>query len=383
MNRTDLENELEPVVNRVLQSAVDRQLVKRFTPGYDAGTKDYKPSGFDSFGEYLSAVQKADKGRGEDTRLKALSEGTPSAGGFLVPIEYKAQLLAQGLEDSFFRKYATIIPMSTEEVHLPRIVDTTHASTVFGGCKAYWKGEAAALTESEPAFGSISLIAKKLTGYTLISNELLADAQPAAEVILSKLFGSTLAWYEEEAFINGLGAGQPLGILRSGALITVSAVGGQGANTILAENIFEMYSRLLPSSTKRAIWICSPDIKPQLYTMGLAVGAAGSIVYMPMGGLSAAPYDTLMGLPVVFSEHCPKLGTVGDIILADLSYYLIGDRTNGLRMDASMHVKFAEDQTAFRFTQRVDGMPWVDSPITPSNGGATLSPLICLNSTRT
>jgi HK97 family phage major capsid protein len=360
-----------------------KRLVNRFTPGHDAVTKYVKPSGFDSFGEYLSAVQKADKGRGEDARLKALNISEPSAGGWLVPVEYKTQLMAASLEDAFFWQRASVIPMSTDECHIPRIADTSHASNLFGGVTCYWKGEATALSESEPTFGSLTLSCKKLTGYTLISNELLADSQPAAETLLSKMFGGAMAWYLEDAFINGDGAGKPLGVMNSPALITVTAETGQGASTIVAENIFKMYSRLLPSSTKRAVWLASPDVKPQLYSMGIAVGAGGGIVYTPMGGLSAAPYDTLMGLPVIFTEKCPKLGTAGDLILADLSYYLIGDRTDGLRMDSTMHLKFAEDQTAFRFIQRVDGMPWLASPITPANGGDPLSAFICLNSTRT
>jgi HK97 family phage major capsid protein len=365
-----------------IESYKSKELVKRFTP-YSGNTKGYSPSNFEGFGDFLTHVQKADTGKGVSAKLKALNEGTASAGGWLVPIEYKTELMAASLEDAFFWQRATVIPMSTDEIHIPRIVSTSNVSNLFGGVTCYWKGEATAMSESEPSFGSLTLTSKKLSGYCLISNELLSDSQPAAEVLLTKMFGSAMNWWLEDAFINGDGAGKPLGIMNSPALITVTAESGQGADTIVAENIFKMYSRLLPSSTKRAVWLASPDVKPQLYSMGLAIGAGGGIVYMPMGGLSAAPYDTLMGLPVIFTEKCPKLGDAGDLILADLSYYLIGDRTNGLRMDSTMHLKFAEDETAFRFIQRVDGMPWLESPITPANGGDTLSAFCCLSGTRT
>jgi hypothetical protein len=40
--------------------------------------------------------------------------------------------------------------------------------------------------------------------------------------------------------------------------------------------------------------------------------------------------------------------------------------------------KFNQDVTAFRVIERLDGRPWLDAPITPQNGGATLSPFVQL-----
>jgi hypothetical protein len=41
--------------------------------------------------------------------------------------------------------------------------------------------------------------------------------------------------------------------------------------------------------------------------------------------------------------------------------------------------RFGNDQTAFRLIQRVDGRPWIQSAITPANGGSTLSPFVELS----
>jgi HK97 family phage major capsid protein len=93
-------------------------------------------------------------------------------------------------------------------------------------------------------------------------------------------------------------------------------------------------------------------------------------------GLTTTPPATLLGRPIYFTEKCKALGTAGDIILADLSYYLIGDRQK-LTMATSQHVRFTTDETAWRFVERVDGQPWVDAKFQPANG-STLSPFVTL-----
>jgi HK97 family phage major capsid protein len=357
-----------------------KKLVNRFTPGYDAGTT-FDKGNFKTFGEYLGAINKNSKGE-PDSRLKALSIGSPSGGGFTVPEGFRTELMMLAIDASVVRPRATHIPMTSDTIKIPMINDTDHTSSVYGGCVAQWKGEATALSETEPKFAQAVLSAKKLTGYTKLSAELLEDNAVSLGTVISMIFSKTLAFYEEAAFIGGDGAGKPLGILNSPALITVDAETGQGASTIVAENIFKMYARLLPGSTKNAVWLANPGVKPQLYSMGLAIGAAGSACYMPMGGLSAAPYDTLMGVPVLFSEHCPALGTAGDIILADLSYYVISDRSD-LRVDVSQHIAFDTDEVVYRFVHRLDAMPWISAPQTPAHGSGTLSPFLCVNSIRT
>ena len=85
-----------------------------------------------------------------------------------------------------------------------------------------------------------------------------------------------------------------------------------------------------------------------------------------------------MGRPVLTVEYCATLGTVGDIILADLGEFLLGDRTGGVQTQTSIHVKFIESETAFRFIWRVDGAPAWSSATTPLNGTATVSPFVTL-----
>ena len=127
-------------------------------------------------------------------------------------------------------------------------------------------------------------------------------------------------------------------------------------------------------------------LAPQTYTVpntggattaSNTVGTGGQVVYLPPGGLSATPYSTLYGREVVWTEYNATLGTTGDILLADLSQYMLVDK-NGVQAATSMHVAFLTDEMVFRITYRVDGKPMWSVPLTPFKRTNTKSPFVAL-----
>lgn len=307
----------------------------------------------------------------------------PADGGFLIPEELRSEILQVALETAVVRPRATVIPMSSLRVPIPMIDDTSHASSILGGVVGYWTEEAAGLTESQASFGRVVLDAKKLTAYAEVPNELLMDA-PAFEGFFSGTFPKAISWFEDVAFLTGTGVGEPLGYINSPVSVQVTAETSQPTGTIVWENIVKMYAQMLPTSLGRAVWIASIDTFPQLATMALSVGTGGGPVWIGnMGGTNGgadAPPLTILGRPVYFTEKVGPLGTTGDISFVDLSYYLIGDRME-MQSSSSEHYKFANDKTAYRVIERVDGKPWLQSPLTPKNGSsAKLSPVVQLAS---
>lgn len=306
----------------------------------------------------------------------------PGDGGFLIPEELRSEILQVALETAVVRPRATVIPMSSLRVPIPMIDDTSHASSILGGVVGYWTEEAAPLTESQASFGRVTLDAKKLTAYAEVPNELLMDA-PAFEGFFSGTFPKAISWFEDVAFLVGDGVGEPQGFINSPVSVQRAAEVGQTPTTIVWENLINMYSRMLPTSLGRAVWIASIDSFPQLATMALSVGTGGGPVWIGnmAGGTSGAdtPPISILGRPLYFTEKTGPLGTTGDINFVDLSYYLIGDRMQ-MQVSASEHYKFASDKTAYRVVSRLDGKPWLQSPLTPRNGGPTLSPVVQLAS---
>jgi len=193
----------------------------------------------------------------------------------------------------------------------------------------------------------------------------------ALEAFIRQAFVSEFGFLIDDAIYNGTGAGQPLGFLNSGSLVSVSKEAGQRAATVVAENLVKMYSRRFASMTNNYVWLYNQNIEPQLFTMSLAVGTGGIPVYMPPGGLSDAPYGRILGLPAIAVEQAAALGTVGDIVLANLPNGYILAEKGGIQSAMSIHVRFIYDEQVFRFVLRVDGQPVRASALTPYKGGAT------------
>ncbi len=309
----------------------------------------------------------------------AMSSTDPSLGGFLIPEEFRTQLMEVALDEAVVRPRATVIPMSTLRTSIPFVDVTSNATTVSGGIIGYWTEEGAALTASQPKFGRVALEAKKLTAYTEIPNELRQDSNPAAEAYARTAFPKAVAAFEDYAFLLGTGVGEPLGVFNAtnAAIVATAAESGQTSLTIVWENIIKMYARMLPEALNRAVWVVSNDTLPQLMTTALTVGVGGAPIGMANFDGTSGPVLSLLGRPVVVSQRVNKLGLQGDISFVDFSQYLIGDRM-AMSAELSTDYKFANDSTAFRFIERVDGRPWVQSAITPRNGGATLSPYVQL-----
>jgi HK97 family phage major capsid protein len=309
-----------------------------------------------------------------------LNETTPSDGGFLVQTDFSNDLLQDlvATDDLANRCRKIQISGNSNGIKLNGVDETSRASTRSGGIIGYWKDEAAQKTASKPKFRQIELTLHKLIGLCYATDELLADAV-ALEAFIRQAFVSEFSFLRNDAIIRGTGAGQPLGILNAGCLVTVAKEGGQLADTIVWENVVKMYARLFASSRPNAIWLINQEAEPQLMQMAMAVGTGGVPVYMPAGGASQSPYATLFGRPVVPCEQCAALGDAGDIIFADFGGYILAEK-GGIESAMSIHVKFDYDESVFRFVMRVDGQPVRASALTPYKGGSasTLSHFVTL-----
>lgn len=308
----------------------------------------------------------------------AFSSNTPADGGFLIPETLRSELLRVSLETAIVRPRARVIPMETLRVPFPAIDSTSNVSSVYGGIVGYWTEEGAALTASQAAFNRVILDAKKLTAYTEVPSELISDSLLSFQAFIDEIFPEALGFYEDIAFLKGSGVGEPLGMLNTSnpATLSITAETNQPADTLVWENVLKMYARMLPGSLNRAIWIVSPDVFVELATMALNVGTGGSAVWLTQG--TSGPVMSLLGRPVVMSEKTPGvLGDRGDINFVDPGMYLIGDRM-AMSAKSSTEYKFGNDLVAYRIIERVDGRPWLQSAITPQNGGPTMSAFIQL-----
>lgn len=350
-------------------------------PGTTKGT-----FGFRSLGDWAVAASRTSLGKQDQRIVNAPTtfgqEGVSSDGGFAVPPDFRANImkLIQAEEALLGRCDQQIT--SSNSLSLP--LDTTTPWQTSGGVIPAWLGEGGTLTQSKPNLAMLETKLNKLGALVPITDELLQDV-PALTSWLQTKVPEKFISFINDAIVNGNGVAKPQGLLNAGCKVTQAAVSGQGNGTIIYANITNMWARLYGRLRPDAVWLVNQDIEPQLQQMAFPA-AAGSAVfpaYMPPGGLSASPYGTLMGRPIVPIEACATVGTEGDIILTALPQYLVALKSDGMRSDVSIHLYFDTDHTAFRFVMRVGGQSYWPSAVTRAHGSNTLSPIVTLNSNRT
>jgi HK97 family phage major capsid protein len=338
--------------------------------------------GFQSIGDYARTVfnkgtRTADPRRAKvEEAMNAYASADNASAGFLIPEQFASEIRELSLEQEIISPRASIMTMSALTQVVPFVDETTHVGSVFGGMSFTWTPESGTISPSEAKFGRVRLIANKLTGAARIPNELWNDG-PGLSSFLMRAIPRGIGFVKDTAFITGNGAGQPLGVQNAAntALITVAKETNQAASTILVENILNMYARMLPQSLGTSVWLASPATFPQLMQLSISVGTGGAPVALV--DIHATPTMTLLGRPLILTEKVPTLSSAGDIGLYDFGFYLVGDRQD-LSIESSEHSRFMNDETELRAILRVDGRPWIQSPITPANSGDTLSPFVIL-----
>jgi HK97 family phage major capsid protein len=248
-----------------------------------------------------------------------------------------------------------------------------------GGMQVYHKGEAGEPTAAEPGYRQLvwSPIDKGIRGLYPVTEEESRIPEALGNDVMSA-WRDEITWTLDHDAFWGTGAGQWQGGMYSNCKLSVDAEDDQDAATIVTENILNMYSHAIPAHLPRYAWFCGMDCLPQLQTLVINVGTGGAPLWMPPSGLASAPNGTILGLPVIFTEHNAALGTAGDIVLACMNpffrVYDLGDVETAM----SVHVYFVSAQSLVRFMYWSDGQMMLENYITPATGSHYLSPFIYL-----
>ncbi len=307
------------------------------------------------------------------------STGVPSDGGFLVQKDFTTALMDKAMNAAKLAPKCRDITIGegADGLEAPYVDETSRATgSRWGGVRVYRRAEADTVTASKIKLGKWACDLEDLMAITYVTGRALRDASSLGAMI-SMAFEEEGAFVIDDEILRGSGAGQCLGILNSGVLVSQAKETGQTADTVVAENIIKMHSRLNARYISGAEWYINQELLPQLQTMSIAVGTGGQLVYTPPGGLNVAPYGTLLGLPVVPIEHASAPGDLGDITLMNLSQYIL-IKKGGMDAQQSMHVRFLYDEMCFRFMWRMNGQPKDKSALTPYKGNNTISPFVAL-----
>ncbi len=260
--------------------------------------------------------------------------------------------------------------MDVGVVEIDARTDKDHTTSVSGGLTVSRKAETSAAVASRMEFEKVTLHARGLFGVAYSTRELLTRTPRAFAAILSAGFRDQFASHLINERINGTGAGEFLGFMKSPCLATVAKESAQVADTIVTANILKMRARAW--GYQNAVWLANHDTIPQL---GQLQGGDNAHIYMP--SMREDIPDILLGRPIVFTEYMETLGDLGDIACCNFTQYLEGTLTP-LMGEESIHVRFLEHENTFKFWLENDGAPWWRAGLTPKKGAATLSPFVAL-----
>ena len=274
-----------------------------------------------------------------------LSEGTNTAGGFLVPEEFKMEVLRLSEIYGVLRKEARILPMTTDVVNLPAAGTT--------GQSAIWTSEASQIKQTDPNFRQVVLTVNKLAALPKVTNELLEDSSIDMISYLAELIGEAFAKEEDNQAFNG--SGSPFtGMLQATGAPTSPHTGGTGWSALSYQDLVnatgDVYSPVLANAKFYFHRTIIAHIRGLITTSGAPI----------FGGTANA----ILGYPLVPAEMAPA---AANVTVASTSYAIFGDVRKAVMLGerGSMRVKltdvgqvdsdnlFEKDMSALRAIERV------------------------------
>ena len=292
--------------------------------------------------EYKAAFWKQVRAKdGIPTEIRnALSEGTDTEGGYLVPDEFEHTLVQALSAENIVRSHAHVFTTTSGSHKIP--VVTTKGT-------AAWVDEGGAITESDDVFGQQLIGAHKVATLIKVSEELLNDSAFDLEAYFTTEFARRIGNAEEDAFLNGDGSGKPTGIFdeTGGAKTGITTA---TATAITADEIIDLFYSLDSVYRRNAIWVVNDST---IKTIRKLKDGNGQYLWQP--ALHEGTFDTLLGKRIFTSPYVPEIASgKKTVAFGDFSFYWIGDR-QGITF-RRLNERYAETgQVGFLASKRLDG----------------------------
>jgi len=274
-----------------------------------------------------------------------LIEGTNTAGGYIAPMFADGQANMQDMIIETMNDAQNFSPNATSFNIEGQVTIPTETST---GSAAWIAAEGDAYTESDPAFGQLTLTPHKAGTLTQISEELLQDAVVNLEAFVASNIGRKFALLLENAFVNGSGSGQPTGITDSATQPLVAS----STTEVTFEELMTLFYSVKESYRQNGSWLMATASVKALRNLKYS-GGTQAFIWEPSMALGSP--DTILGRPVVISDSCEAMTAANKpILFGDLSYYYIAYNA-GVSIQRLDELYAANGLIGIRGSLRVDG----------------------------
>lgn len=306
------------------------------------------------------------KGKGElgPNDRKTLSEGTDSAGGFLVPEDFQVELIKKMATLATIRSRARVATTGRDLAKWPKINYTTDDKYT-SGVRLTWTGESPSTSTvhrvTDPQFGLYSIPVHTAMASFPMSNDLVEDSAFDIIGISSDLLAEAFTLDENNAFINGNGVGRPMGILTQVDGDGPASVVSGHASTLLADGIIDLIYALPAQYESNAVTVMSKASEKIVRKLKDSQNNYLWPVWPQVGNFGVSPRE-LLGYPVIRDEFMPAVGAgTFPILHGDLKGYLVLDRV-GLSIQRLTDSAYSElNLTGLLARKRVGGQtiePW-------------------------
>ena len=364
------------------EAALDEHRTLASRPG-GRGAHIVRPGGpeanrqFESIGEWVSAAIL----NPNDQRLQWLDSqraasdmdvSTPERGAFMMPTVFRPQLRQATPQQAIIRSRCEVLEPTDQpdaEVEMPAL-NQSASKGMYGGLSVAMVAEGGAKPQTDVALRMIKWVPREAAGHVVITDKSLRNwAQQTA--FIERQFRGAKDAFEDTKFFSGNGTTTALGLLTSPATIAVNRA---SANLVKYIDLVNMLAKARRGGGGSFIWIGNQTLLPQLMQME---DTAGNLIWQN-NAVAGSP-GTLCGLPYVEWERGAVLGSKGDLMLVDLSQYVIKDGA-GPFIAASEHVHFTNNKTVIKFFWNFDGRPWLDGPFgLEADASKTISPFVVLD----
>lgn len=331
-----LENVLKETLPGVVETTVDAKMVEKFAGlekqiadlnknikiWSDVDWKENLSDAKAKVGSYFKALAKAKNNTEIDQKTATyMNETTDAEGAYLVPVEFAKEVFRVAGDFGLARRYARIIPMST---------DTKNISSLVNDVTVAWTDEAGSYTESKPTIWQVQLIAYKATALISATNELIDDNMTDQEIwtLMAELIGEKMAEFEDT---NVLSASSKFTALLADSNVNVVTM----ANTkdsfadITYDNLIDVV-RAVDMKYKKGQprWFMHQDVVK--YIEKLKDTTWQPIFYSTRDLKNGQLTNTLLWYPLEISDVMPDDTDDGDltpyILFGDLKFRAFGDR---------------------------------------------------------
>ncbi len=276
--------------------------------------------------------------------------GSDPGGGYTVPQEVSMDLIKIARNRFVVRSLARTITLTrAESLSFPKFAtelgDVTFTAELLTGSE----------DTAEP-FARVTLTPHPMARRARISKTLLRQSALDIEAIIKDALGYSAGRVEENAFLNGSGSNEPLGIFTASALGLDTDRDCSTSNTdtaITADGLIEVYHTLHEAYRPMAIWLFNDEAVKKIRKLK---DGEGQYIWTP--GIVGNATDTILTRPVRVSAYVPHVFTTGLYVGAfgDFSQYYIVD-TLGTTIQTLTELYAATNENGYILRKETDGAP--------------------------